>query len=315
MNKEHSWLDDLRDVMPDLSQNNPHNRIASLHYYLTYYGFDRNNLSSYRAGLVTSRRYKVFTQHFQPANPEAAVLLIHGFLDHSGGLSKTVNAFLEQNCEVILFDLPGHGLSDGLNGEVISFDDYLDALRDVYETVKINVFCDQFIGAGHSTGAAILYHASSIRMLPFSSLILVSPLYFPHRWTWTRGFIHYTTKLLRRTKRVFKRNSEDRSYRAFIKEDPLQVQWIGTHWLKAMEAWQMRMHYSPVLRIPVYLIQGGRDNTVDEKENIRFYRQKCPNMQICYIPGGRHQLLNEQRVIRADVHERMIEFLRQPSVR
>ncbi|MCD8510499.1 MAG: hypothetical protein LRY73_11935 [Bacillus sp. (in: Bacteria)] len=78
-------------------------------------------------------------------------------------------------------------------------------------------------------------------------------------------------------------------YRHFVKQDPLQVKVLKAKWIRALEHWQSEFIDCPKMPIPVYVLQGMKDTTVEWKKNINFYETKCENFQVALFQGARHQ--------------------------
>ncbi|SES32242.1 alpha/beta hydrolase [Salipaludibacillus aurantiacus] len=309
MQENVSWVKDMEKEELDFQVNNPHLSSPVLQNYLSYYSFDLPSFNTYRCGTFKAGDKKIFIQAFLKKEPKGTVYFVHGYLDHTGGMSRTVNYLLAHGYEVVTLDLPGHGFSQGESGTVASFEEYIQAVRGGYELVSKSLKKEWIIGLGHSTGGAILFHAASEEKIRLEKLVLVAPLYHPYQWNLVKGSLKMMGKFIRKQKRRFKKNSNDHLYQSFIKKDPLQVQWLKSDWLTAMEKWQQQIITCPVLNIPVYFLQGEKDTTVDWKENVAFYLKKCTRIQVVYFPGGRHQLLNEREGIRNLVHKRILSFL------
>lgn len=309
MENQRERVRQLKDQIPELSELNPHKKSQQVRDYLSYYHFDITLIKDYRAGEINRKHQNLFVQCFYPKEYQGTVFLVHGYLDHSGGLSRTINELLRHGFTVFTFDLPGHGLSQGEEGSIHSFKDYISAVEDVYCTMKNYIPSGELVGMGHSTGAAILFQSVGQNRIELDRLLMAAPLYLPFQWKKTKGVIKLFNKVIPRSKRPFKKNSDDERYHRFISHDPLQVHYLKADWFFAMASWQEEIRYSPIVRIPVYLIQGERDTTVDAKKTIAFYKQKCRNLQVCFIPEARHQVLNERKVLRESVHRRMLSFL------
>lgn len=309
MPEDFQWLEAIKALDIHLEQTNPHYTHDCVQAYLMYYQFHIDDADEYRCGFVRAGGKKLFMQFFLKQTPKATVFLVHGYLDHSGGLSKTVNRLLRAGYQVVVLDLPGHGFSEGEAGMVSGFAGYLLAVE-----IGFSILCDyvkggNIIGLGHSTGAALLFHASAVQRVQLQRLILVAPLYMPFRWNLFKGFLLFVGKIVSEKKRYFKRNSHDAAYRRFIKHDPLQVKVLKAEWLRAFQEWQAEFVNCPEERRPVYLLQGTKDRTVEWKKNIEFYQRKSDSFQVAYFEGARHQLLNEREGIRAAVFRQIISFL------
>lgn len=306
---KHSWIKDMTNAVFEFENMNLHLSEPSLQSYLAYYSFDVTAFDEYRCGTVKAGERKLFLQAFLKNQAKGTVLFVHGYLDHSGGMSRTVNELLYNGYNVVTLDLPGHGFSQGEAGTIASFDEYVTAVKNSYDLIKLTLGLTHITGLGHSTGGAILFHAVSEKNISLERLLLVAPLYLPYRWTVFKGMLKMAGKIIPRSRRRFKKNSEDQVYRQFIKSDPLQIKWLKSDWMEAMDSWQKRITNCPVIHIPVYLLQGEKDTTVDGKKNILFYKRKCRDLQIAFFPHGRHQLLNEKDGLRKMVYERIMSFL------
>jgi hypothetical protein len=75
--------------------------------------------------------YTIVQQCWQVEIPKATVIIVHGYLDHSGLYGRLIRWSLEQNYNVICFDLPGHGLSSGEPANIDSFATYTHIFRQV----------------------------------------------------------------------------------------------------------------------------------------------------------------------------------------
>ncbi|MDG5789945.1 alpha/beta hydrolase [Evansella sp. AB-P1] len=303
------WIQDFRQCNVSFEEENPHFHNVALQNYLSFYNFSVEKIDQYRCCFEKVHGKKYFYQFFLKNNPSATIYLVHGYLDHSGGLSRTINYLLQQNYQVVVLDLPGHGFSEGEEGMISSFDDYLVAIIRGYELIK--GYCDNIpvIGLGHSTGAALLFHASTERKMELKGLLLVAPLYYPFKWNLFRRILLLSGKVVPQKKRSFKRNSNDSAYRNFVKHDPLQVQVLKAHWINALENWQNEFVDCPTSYFPIYMLQGTKDTTVDWKKNLNFYKEKCDTFQVALFEDARHQLLNERMEIRYLVYKRINAFL------
>ncbi|MFA9559616.1 alpha/beta hydrolase [Evansella sp. AB-rgal1] len=309
MEEDYYWIEAIKKADFSFEEINPHFHHKALQSYLSHYSFAIDKVDEYRCGFEKINRKNHFYQFFLKNNPKGTIYLVHGYLDHSGGLSKTINYLLENKYQVIVLDLPGHGFSSGEKGMIASFDDYLIAVEKGNELIRRYVNVEEVVGLGHSTGAALLFHAQSERKVELDGLLLVAPLYYPFRWNLYRRFLLFSGKVVSQKKRSFKRNSTDLVYRQFVKHDPLQVKVLKANWVMALEDWQGQFTDCPGSSLPVYILQGTRDTTVDWKKNIYFYQEKCGHIQVALFEGARHQLLNERYDVRNLVQGRINSFL------
>ena len=130
-------LDQLRDELPEFGEppGTPEYR-----EFLDYYGLDfdtRYPRVAYRAGLSPSGDFQLMTHSWTLPDARANLLLVHGYFDHTGIYDKLIDYGLSRSCNVLIFDLPGHGLSSGGKAVIDDFSDYGDAVASVLAAVKL----------------------------------------------------------------------------------------------------------------------------------------------------------------------------------
>ncbi|MFC0471195.1 alpha/beta fold hydrolase [Halalkalibacter kiskunsagensis] len=251
----------------------------------------------HRYGYIKALEYNIFAQHFQPEKSRGTVLLLHGYLDHAGSLSKTICFLLEQHYEVICYDLPGHGLSSGERVTINYFKEYLDTLKVVYDSLVLPRTNSPFLVA-HSTGAMIGLEFEKRNKGSFSKMALIAPLFQPYLWRMTSIGLVLAKPFLRKFKRVFTQNSNEEAYLSFTKEDPLQEKVLPVSWLHALGRWFKDEGEEVREDLSFLMIQGQNDRTVNGTLGIKKTILLYPNSTITLIEDGRHQLLNESEVIR-----------------
>ncbi|MEB3766721.1 alpha/beta hydrolase [Acinetobacter sp. MD2] len=290
--------------------------------YQKLYGLDLLNCH-YWQGLIEAKRFKLHAQVFEPKEkPFGTVFLLHGYLEHSGLYQPIIAELLAQRFSVLVFDLPGHGLSSGSPANIQNFNHYQDVLHSVYHYVKnAKQLPKPWVGIGQSTGGAILMHHvldyAEQRKNPFvERVLLLSPLVRPAKTAWWHNPVGLG--IIRRVRsqvpRHFRRNNHNPEYLRFIRlKDPLQPRMMGMDWILAMSKWMLEMEQKPACRIPVWLAQGALDQTVDWKYNIEFIRKKFRLQTLLILEEGSHQLINERADIRAALTGLIPAFLHAKS--
>ena len=98
----------------------------------------------------------------------------------------------------------------------------------------------------------------------------------------------------RQLRRVFRNNSSDSKFLHFVKQDPLQYDKMPLNWLEALISWNESIKERIPSRVPVLILQGKKDTTVDWRYNVDFLLKKFLNTDIELIENGKHHLLNEE---------------------
>jgi alpha-beta hydrolase superfamily lysophospholipase len=280
--------------------------------YLEFYGFKNRNQDAHvtcRIGTLESDGKKLAAYVFEPAEYKGTVIILHGYLNHSGLMMRTAEHLLERGYAAAMFDLPGHGLSDGRRAAIDDFSEYGYALRDFLAMMKADVHGPYHI-VGHSTGAsAVMEYLLKNGDDSFDKVVLVAPLVRCGFWRPVQ-VVRWLFGPCGAVPRIFVKNSSDMQYLSFVKfKDPLQARVVPIEWLHAMSRWASRAAQYPAVLREVRIIQGDKDITVDWRYNIEFIRGKFAQIDITMIKGGDHELLNESDEIRSKVYECINEYL------
>src|SRR5690554_4001690 len=277
--------------------------------YCAYYRIDMESRLpgvSHRLGYFESLGYRVALHVFRPAQARGTVLVMHGYFDHSGLYGHLIRDLLEQNLAVIIYDLPGHGISSGEPVSIRKFEDYQQVLDDGIATCCGHL-PQPWYAVGQSTGGAVLLDNLLTHRYPqdqalFRHIVLLAPLVRPANFR--KGVLLHTlvSPFLRTWKRAFTDNSNDSSFIRFVRRhDPLQSQVLSVEWVTALRKWVKRIEAMPPFEAQVTIVQGKQDTTVDWRHNLRVLRAKFPGVAIHYLPQKRHHLVNESQELREQI--------------
>ncbi|MGD0786306.1 MAG: alpha/beta fold hydrolase [Sedimentisphaerales bacterium] len=255
----------------------------------------------------------------RPKEYRATVILIHGYLNHCGLLSKLIKYLVEAGFAVAVFDLPGHGLSSGEPTAIDDFSQYSDSLNDFMKIIrpKLN---GQYHIIGHSTGAAVILEyllaCTERSRSDFDKVILAAPLERTDWWLLEKIGFSISRLFSSFVPRVFRKVSSDKDFLRFIKyKDPLQAKKISLKWVAAMFKWDQRIADAKISNRPVFVIQGLKDNIINWRHNIRFIQSKFSNTQVKLVEKCRHELFNESEEIRTMVFSQIKDYLEKQAIR
>jgi alpha-beta hydrolase superfamily lysophospholipase len=119
---------------------------------------------------------ELFYRVFEPLKaPKAAVILVHGHGDHSGGLENLSASLVLGGYIVYAFDLRGHGKSSGNRGYIQSWDEFRGDLHEFQKLVSKKQPRFPLYIVGHSLGGVItldyaLHYSSDI-----SGIVAIAP--------------------------------------------------------------------------------------------------------------------------------------------
>ena len=103
-----------------------------------------------------ARGHMLFRRAWLPEEPECALLLVHGFAEHSGRYEHVGAWFAERRCAVHAYDHEGHGRSGGTRNHVRRFGDLLDDLQMFVDSVRGEHPEIPLFLVGHSMGGLIV---------------------------------------------------------------------------------------------------------------------------------------------------------------
>ncbi|NWN83369.1 MAG: alpha/beta hydrolase [Halomonas sp.] len=286
-----------------------------LERYLGYYGLAPllAGQVGLHLGFLDAGNFRLWASVWSPPVPIGTAFVVHGYFDHLGLYRHLLERLLERGWRVVLWDLPGHGLSSGRRASIEDFDDYgncLHALQDHLEC--LGLASRPWLGIGQSTGAAILAtdaltHGSADR---WAGLALLAPLVRPWGWRQSSWLHLLVGPFMRSIPRKFRANSTDAEFAAFLRDrDPLQVDRVAVDWVSAMRRWMPRLLALPPNPVPTLILQGEQDLTVDWMWNLEVLKEKFPNAEVHLHPEARHHLVNEAEPIRQALFDTLDRFL------
>ncbi len=287
---------------------------AELKDYLDFYGInvarDSRNYPRLRHGVhaLTSGSYRLCLHTFKQANASKTLLLVHGYLDHVGLFGHLIRYGLERGYNVVAFDLPGHGLSSGEAAVIDNFADYSEAIKSVVRVC--GDFPQDWSLIAQSTGAAAVFdYFLRYDAAPFKRAVLLAPLIRPVGWWWIRAARPLLRPFCKDVTRRFARNSSDAEFLAFIQNDPLQQRRLPLRWMAALGSWLKSLPQKNNAPIPMLVIQGDADTTVDWRYNIECIQRIFAGADTRIVVGARHHLANESQVYQSEIRGLIDEFL------
>jgi len=281
--------------------------------YFAYYGLDVERRIvgvEHLFGTWESSGFTLVGHVFKPPGPRATVVLVHGYLSHSGEYRHLIEAFVRAGYAVAVYDLPGHGLSTGERGSIDRFGTYSQTLAD-FVAVLEGLAPRPYHVVGFSTGGAtVIDYVLTRSAQPFEKVILAGPLVRSAGWDASKAGYAFFSQFAEQVPRARTANSSDAAWVEFnLNRDPLQGQAVPLAWVKALFEWNKQLASCQAVRTPALVIQGTADRTVDYEYNLGFLRGKFPRARIRMIDGARHELFNESPSLRAQAIEAVLAYL------
>lgn len=265
------------------------------------------------AGFIASGAFSLWCQVWAPPAPVGTVFVVHGYFDHLGLYRHLLAMLLARGWQVVLWDLPGHGLSSGERAAIDDFATYGDCLHDIQAVLSERRLTPApWVGIGQSTGASILATDVLCRpaATPWVGLALLAPLVRPCRWRQTGPLQRLAAPFVKTFPRPGRHNSTDRAFVDFLHHrDPLQPRRLNLGWVSAMRRWMPQLLAAAPSTLPVLLMQGEQDRTVDWRYNLAVLTDKFPRAHVYRQPDARHHLVNEAPPIREALLAELGRFL------
>ncbi|MGB5507525.1 lysophospholipase [Robiginitalea sp.] len=230
-------------------------------------------------------------------NPVAAVLLVHGFGEHSGRyLNEVIPFFNQQGFSVLGFDLIGHGKSGGKRGHCEGYEQLMALLGQAFTRLRTRFPNIPVLLYGHSLGGNLALNFVLRGYGQPDGLIASSPYlrlaFQPPAWKWHLG------KLLGRVapsitvpsgldpKGISKDEQEVKAYMA----DPLIHDRVSpTFSFPVIEAGEWAIENAGKLHIPTLIMHGTADPIIDPDGSRAFF-SAASVVQLEMIEGGYHEL-------------------------
>jgi len=268
--------------------------VAAFDVYRRFYSLPTDTLVSHRIGQININGQRIVCQAWSPPNPDQTVLIVNGLYEHAGLHGQLINYYLARNQRVCLYDTVGHGLSDGTEAAVESFDIYQEILETVTAIFK-EVFQCEMNAIGQSTGGGVLiHHVLRHRPCHYQQIIVLSPLHRCAGWWWVTHLHSVLKYFVNKIPRGFSPSSHDGAFVDFLaKRDPLQSRYLRLNWVAAMRAAEKAFYQLPPSDYPLIVLQGDDDDVVDWRYNVPQFNDRFSHLSLHMVAGAKHQLAFE----------------------
>ncbi len=242
--------------------------------------------------------------HRPTGEVRGAVLIIHGYKDHSGRYLHVVQEWLGRGLLVGRLDLRGHGHSEGRRGDLRQFDDYLCDARDVLTALERHPAWraeSPPVVFGHSVGALVALQLVLRERVRYRALALSSPflaLALPAP-AWKVGL----GKLLSGVAPSFALDSgltvdmqtSCPEMQERIRTDRLRFSKARARWFtETLRAQRDVARNVDDLELPVFCLAAGADRIADVQRT-REVLGRMPNAELRVLNDHQHEILHEVR--------------------
>ena len=271
--------------------------------YRAAYGIQIPADCVHRAGLCDIGSWRIAVQRFTPPRPRARVLLIHGYLDHAAVWRYVVRRCWRKTAS--LSSVTSWARCPRQRAAIEDFVEYRRVIRGCWSSADECEPPLPLSAVATARARGVLADSSWRPVAPPSELAHVSCCALCRSAHWELG--QWGAKVAGRfvdsLPRRYVDNSSLSGYAEWVRRDPLQYDQLPLCWPLAMGRWYDDLHQrdpAPASLRPL-LIQGDADSVVDWEYNLPFFMGKFPGLETRMVSGAKHQLMNEQDALRADV--------------
>ena len=261
-------------------------------------------------GTFESSDWTLAANIYRPKEYKATVVLLHGYLNHTGQFKHLIRHLLERGFAVAVYDMPGHGLSGGERAVIDDFAQYTQTLVD-YTKIVGKMLKGPYHLIGFSTGGTIATDYVLVRKGDFfDRVVLAAPLVRTVAWKSSEAGYKLYSNFADSIPRAKRKNSSDKEFLEFNRsKDVLHCQKVSLKWVKALHDWNDKMETVECDERSIAVIQGTKDTTVSYKYNLKFIKSKFPNVAVMMVENGRHELFNESQELRQKVLDGTVGYL------
>ncbi len=249
---------------------------------------------------LKSHNQDFFAQCWQPEQPVAAALLVHGFGEHSARYEHTVVAALvNKGVAVVAYDNFGHGKSEGKRGHCPNYDALMHVLGKMLRKTE-----DLFPGLptflyGHSMGGNLVLNYVLRHQTHLKGVVATSPYlrlaFEPPKWKMMLGKLmlgilpSITLPAELEEAAISRDDDEVKKY----KEDPLVHDKVSPMFsFPIMDAGEWAIANADKLTPNTLLLHGTEDRLIDHKATIAFHENTSVTT-LELFEGGYHELHND----------------------
>lgn len=261
----------------------------------------------------------LFGRSWLPDRPERALLLVHGWAEHSGRYEHVGAWFAARGCAVHAYDHRGHGRSAGARGHARRFDELLDDLGIALARVRAeNPELPLFL-VGHSMGGLIVAVFAAERAPELAGIVTsgaalaVADRPSPVRQRLLRLVARVAPRLRMDRPIATEMLSRDPEVGRAYSEDPAVLRQMtlgmGAGFLSAVGR---SVAAADRVRVPMLLLHGGDDRLCLPEGSRRFFEGLAdPASELRVYPELRHEIFNEPE--REAIFEDVLAWMRRPA--
>ena len=258
---------------------------------------------------------QLFSQLWSPEAPQAALVISHGYAEHSQRYDAFARFLVEHGIAVYALDHRGHGRSEGERVNIKVFRQYVHDLSRYIERVRERHPNPPRFLFGHSIGGVIaaqlaLEHPLQIEGLVLSAAHLQNAVSVPPLLLSVSGLVSRLLPGLPTLKLDTDLLSRDPAVVAAYRNDPLVYNGgtkarIGKEMLDA-GSYMLERAYS--IKVPLLVLHGSEDRIAAAAGSQAFFDSAAsPDKTLKIYEGYYHEILND--IGKEEVYRDVLEWL------
>lgn len=258
-------------------------------------------------------------EHYQLADARARLTIVHGYLEHRGRYAALVERLSAHGIECHLFDLRGHGESEGNPAHVPRFADYIDDVDRVSAAVRARGGSAPMFLLGHSLGGliALAYvraHPSSYEAVAVSSPFIGPAFQVP----WVQEVLASVGSIVAPQLKVpsgldASWISRDPDVVAKYVNDPRVMSKTTPRWFMEIKAAQRDLlENAGEITTPALFLLAEDDRIADHRVALEVFERlgtPAAEKQLRTQPASYHEVFNEIETTREQVIQDLLSWL------
>ena len=236
-----------------------------------------------------------------PKGATTQVTIVHGYAQHISCYHHWIEILNKKKIAVHIFDLLGHGESEGIRGHIYNFQEFINILKDVTKNNPHKVKNKPQFLFGHSMGGTIASHYMLQEPNDYKGLILSSPLigfHFPQS-VWGKVIAQWFQKKspslpIPKPPGNKSLSRDPKSLDAYVR-DPLRLRVITPNLYLQMVDWTHDLqNNAPRITCPTLIFMSEQDQVVSDEKITRFFKDlSVVDKKLVVFGLSQHEILNE----------------------
>lgn len=242
---------------------------------------------------IDNKNIKIYLKEDIVDKSSKAILLIHGFCEHSGRYCEFINKLKEIGYSVFSMDLRGHGRTIGKKGDLESIKRVISDVEIIVNYIKNNYNFEKFGIFGHSTGGLVTSLYTSLNNDKVDFIVLSSPAVYCPKKLKAIKYIPY--KLLSFIY-LKKKQSESKEMLDYSKNDlyslkKFSIRSIGVIFVEGIRDLNKVLN----IKCPTLLLCGKKDILLNEPDRfIEFYNKLNNDKKFIMYEDAKHRIVHNE---------------------